>query len=324
MRQRFVFAAVAIVLCAVLVFESSFELNFIFHDEEESVRNYQPTADNCLVPNPAPDVHYTLFLLITTGWGPFNYIHRQIVRDTWLKEFCTNNNSQRASVGYAFVLGKPRYEIYSGLKKVIDEEIEKYQDLIVLQDFEDSYRNLSFKTLSSLKWATQNRHFEFLMKTDDDSVLNLRMIMDAVPTFQRTDFWMGNDHDAWHPWFTPGKPWTLVRSEVPKEDGLSDHLAWTNGFGYYMSKDVLKKVDSYLSNGTEDEWPKIYLEDVNTAMLLTKKLQIYPKSASKYGLKYDFNCANCDKVSVSHHCHFKAFVDCATKMMNAPINTPAP
>jgi hypothetical protein len=321
LRQSVVFVLLVAVLSIALLLESSFITEFISRVDESVQSYYQPEAEDspvvdnvqCIAPSPSEDVYYSLFLVITTGWSLSSYAQRQIVRDTWLKEVCLEKG-KIARVGYVFVLGNPRNEIYSGFRKAIEDEQMKYEDIIILPDFEDSYRNLSFKTLSALKWAAQNRHFDYLMKTDDDSTLNLRTILKALPEFQPTDFWMGIYQEKWLPWLDAGETWSVVPSEIPREGGLSEQLPWTNGFGYFISKDVVKRLDSYLSNETENEWPKIFLEDINTAMVLKKKLQVHPKSSLKYGLKYDYVCERCHEVAVSHHCYSTAMVNCANAM----------
>ena len=66
------------------------------------------------------------------------------------------------------------------LQAKIDKEASIYGD-IVQEDFIDSYRNLTRKTVMGLKWITQHcRHAQFAMKLDDDSMINKARILEFI------------------------------------------------------------------------------------------------------------------------------------------------
>ena len=48
---------------------------------------------------------------------------------------------------------------------------------IVVFDFEDTYRNLTLKTLTSLHWAVNTFNTPFILKIDDDMVANVKEII---------------------------------------------------------------------------------------------------------------------------------------------------
>nr|CAD7432361.1 unnamed protein product [Timema monikensis] len=60
------------------------------------------------------------------------------------------------------------------------EEARRYQDLVV-EDFLDSYGNLTLKSLFMLKWAESHcPETPYLMKTDDDMIVNVRGVLQEL------------------------------------------------------------------------------------------------------------------------------------------------
>ena len=54
-----------------------------------------------------------------------------------------------------------------------------YNDIVVL-NFQDTYRNLTIKTLTSLHWAVNTFNTSFILKADDDTVANVRKIISLL------------------------------------------------------------------------------------------------------------------------------------------------
>ena len=117
------------------------------------------------------------------------------------------NESQaypRFKIGYVFSIGVPRQrganafvrdgnnvtlespvgqllKYYDGkadsLMSKIQKEIETYDD-IILADYEDTYFNLTWKTVSNLRWLSAfcNKSYDFYMIIDDDHRMNLSQV----------------------------------------------------------------------------------------------------------------------------------------------------
>jgi len=65
-----------------------------------------------------------------------------------------------------------------------NEEKEVYNDFIKA-DFQDSYRNLTLKTVHMLDWVQSYcSHAKFFMKTDDDVFLNVPAILNFLDLVQ--------------------------------------------------------------------------------------------------------------------------------------------
>ena len=61
----------------------------------------------------------------------------------------------------------------------MQNESALYNDIVVF-DFEDSYRNLTIKTLTSLHWAVKTFNTSFILKVDEDMVANVRDIISLL------------------------------------------------------------------------------------------------------------------------------------------------
>lgn len=74
-----------------------------------------------------------------------------------------------------FLLGDAPNDKYTNQKAVVDES-RRFGDLIQ-GNFIEAYRNLTFKHLMGLKWASERCDTKFILKMDDDIVVDLRKIV---------------------------------------------------------------------------------------------------------------------------------------------------
>lgn len=111
------------------------------------------------------------FLLTLIMTGPFFIDKRNAIRETWLK-----NNP--VDTKHYFVIGTkniPRHSLAD-----LNREQQKYKDLLLMREFEDSYDNLSIKLLHMITWAYENIDFKFLFKADDDTFARIDNMFDAL------------------------------------------------------------------------------------------------------------------------------------------------
>ncbi|XP_039747985.1 uncharacterized protein LOC120625116 isoform X1 [Pararge aegeria] len=73
-----------------------------------------------------------------------------------------------------FLLGLPSQENDTSIQDKIEEEVEKYGD-VIQEGFVDSYNNLTLKSIMMLKWVTNNcnESVRYFLKTDDDVYVNV-------------------------------------------------------------------------------------------------------------------------------------------------------
>lgn len=66
------------------------------------------------------------------------------------------------------------------MQERIQRENEAYDDVIV-EDFRDTYNNLTIKSLMLLKWVKNNcNSTNYVMKTDDDVYINMKNLAQLI------------------------------------------------------------------------------------------------------------------------------------------------
>jgi hypothetical protein len=114
-------------------------------------------------------------LLVYIHSSPENLKKRQAVRQTWAQPKLLS----LYNATLMFVLGR----VYDpAVQDLIDMEAAQYGD-ILQEDFQDSYRNLTYKGLAGLKWANMFcSKVDFLLKTDDDILVDIVSFMETLYT----------------------------------------------------------------------------------------------------------------------------------------------
>ena len=191
-------------------------------------------------------------LLIVILTSPQNMHKRNIIRGTWAKGMNVNNKTR---VRYIFLIGNSSYN------NQIRTENKMFGDLI-LQNFEDSYRNLTLKTLMGFEWG---RKFcpqaAKIMKTNDDVFIHIPRIMLFIGNVKhKTDLVYGDCYNNNTP----------VRNE-PIEEHLRmfytpywrypHHIypPFCRGIGYIISAKNVDGILSMSSNIPFFEWEDVYI-----------------------------------------------------------------
>jgi beta-1,3-galactosyltransferase 1 len=116
--------------------------------------------------------HLKMLILILSA--ATNFQKRDIIRETWGN---TSSYSQYGIVKLLFLLGK---SVDTDIQRNIREEFKRHADILQGQVI-DSYQNLSHKTVLGLKWLNERcRNSEFILKTDDDIVVNMFLVFQNV------------------------------------------------------------------------------------------------------------------------------------------------
>ena len=128
----------------------------------------------------------SLLILVTSGLH--HHDRRSAIRDTWGSQinlvlkvkihlhFVILTLQEKHSAKIIFLMGTTT-TTDSDLETDLAEEIAENND-VVREDFLDTYKNLTLKTLAGIKWADQYcSQADFVMKTDDDMYVNLDNIM---------------------------------------------------------------------------------------------------------------------------------------------------
>ncbi len=114
-----------------------------------------------------------------------NFERRDLVRHTYGTIKSANNVRILAVV---FMLGNSDTQaMEEGERNRLHEEINRYGDIVV-GDFVDSYRNLTRKSIMAYEWvASYCRQAQFVVKTDDDAVVNAFQLTKELNSWSEAD-----------------------------------------------------------------------------------------------------------------------------------------
>ena len=160
------------------------------------------------------------------------------MRETWIR----TTNVDKLKVERRFIIGTKGLAP-NILKELLNEQT-KHSDLLLLDDFADSYSKLTEKLLRTIIWIEDNVDAKFVMKVDDDSFVRLDKLVPSLSTKEHLGriywgFFKGNAR--------------IKRAGAWKETKwfLSDHyLPYAVGGGYVISFDLVKFISNnanYLS-----------------------------------------------------------------------------
>ena len=182
------------------------------------------------------------FLVLVINSYPTHLERRNGIRRSWGdgKEYIDRINHPYAW-RILFVIGRTGNVEKD---KKIEEESHMYGDLI-LGEFIDCMKNLTYKTLLGMQWAHRNCNPRFFFKGDDDIFVNAPLLFDTVREFALTRY----NEDIWicrssHSLLAR----MVVRDRrnkyfVSYEDYPADHFPkFCSGFAYLMSGSVVKKL----------------------------------------------------------------------------------
>ncbi|XP_074859162.1 beta-1,3-galactosyltransferase 2-like [Carettochelys insculpta] len=234
----------------------------------------------------------TPFLVLLIATKADEKRHREAIRKTW------GNESAVPGVKFVrlFMLGVNDKEQNEALLR----ESSQYHD-IIQQDFLDTYKNLTLKTMMGLKWvATYCADANFIMKTDTDVFVNTeyliqRLLRPLTPPsqFYFTGFLMRN-----------GRPHRSKQSKwyVPKEVYPSEHYPdFCSGTGYVFSGALAAKIIH-----ASLKIKNLYLEDVYVALCLDHegiKMVPPPKNYLFNIHKVPFSPCTYNRLITSHGIH---------------------
>lgn len=184
---------------------------------------------------------------------------RNTIRQTWGS---IDRQRPKSNIILAFVVGKSPADIHKTKenKDALNElkiEHQHHQDILMF-DFIDSYRNLTLKSLNTLKWFIQT-NMSLLVKCDSDVIVNWRTIYKLANEIKTktSDFIIGHRmhtspiRDQTSKWFVPYQVYN--RTTYPD---------FASGGAYVISSSAVSKIlQKYYSIRY------LYLEDVFIAGL---------------------------------------------------------
>ena len=176
------------------------------------------------------------FLIILVPSAPKHLQARMDIRETW-GQYANNltlpapNTSVKVSI--AFLMGT--VENTTDTSSLLSES-NKYQD-IVIADFHDSYKNLTRKVLTGLKWVTVYcASAEYILKVDDDIFIHIPNLIEMLKRIPANS--KGGIYGLMYPHgITQRKgKWAVSNAEYP----MSKYPQYMSGNSYVISKNIAK------------------------------------------------------------------------------------
>ncbi len=228
---------------------------------EDSV---QPLEPKC-----SPDLQ--LVVLVTTR--PGNFANRAAIRLAWGR--MDSDINKHAIKDQRDIKWKTIFSVglanSANIGSVVALEYRKFGDILRLP-YQDSYKNLPNKTMSSLEWIVDNCRPKYVLKTDDDCFVNVFKMLSWLKTLPPSYQYIGRVNTEM-PVIRDPKHRNFVPKEEHKENVYRPYCA---GGGYILKGEVLKNVTQM-----GKKIKQIINEDAYMGML-TNALKIVPRNEDRF------------------------------------------
>lgn len=209
----------------------------------------------------------TPFLVILISSTHKEFDARQAIRETWGDE----SSFTDIRILTIFLLG---WNTDSVLNQMVEQESQIFHDIVV-ENFIDSYHNLTLKTMMGMRWvATFCPKAQYVMKTDSDIFVNMDNLIYKLlkPTTKpRRRYFTGYVING-SPIRDMRSKWYMSRDLYPD----NKYPPFCSGTGYVFSADVAELIFK-----TSLHTRLLHLEDVYVGLCL-RKLGIHPYQNSGF------------------------------------------
>lgn len=217
----------------------------------EDYRLISPDTYRYQLNQPAVCKHRTPFLVLMVPVAPLEAAAREAIRETW--------GAPGQDTLTLFYVGLPEGGQGSSIQAKLEEESRTHADIIQM-DFQDSYQNLTVKTMMMMHWlATHCPHASYAMKVDADIFVNVFYLIRRLRSSPRQGFITGSVISDGRPRRDSSSKWYLSEEQYP-EDSFP---AYVSGAGYVFSADLAARI-SWASRFVR----MIPLEDVYVGLCL--------------------------------------------------------
>uniref|UniRef100_A0A3Q2DTL1 Hexosyltransferase n=1 Tax=Cyprinodon variegatus TaxID=28743 RepID=A0A3Q2DTL1_CYPVA len=204
------------------------------------------------------------FLILMVPVAPANVASRDTIRRTWGSEKLVLGQQ----IETVFIVGLPGGKAAKQLQDELREENKQHHDLIQ-SNFQDSYHNLTIKTMVMLEWLAEHcSKSTFIMKIDSDILLHVKKLVSLLLDLKtpKENYMTGL---VW--WHSPVLRNPFIKFYMPRDViAESEYPPYPLGMAYVMSLDLPKKILS-----VSPQIKPIYIEDAYLGMCL-KRLGISP------------------------------------------------
>ena len=162
--------------------------------------------------------NYNIVFVIPTH--PSKITIRQAIRETWANvsawSLLANEDGDKIKIKVMFVIGALESDSYSA---EFEEELSQNDDIFVVSNITEGYYSLRYKVLWGMEYSYQHYKFDYLVKTDDDIIVNLPVLIEALSSLTPGLRYTGNCNRA-----VGSKP---------------QRWKYCSGGGYILSRDLI-------------------------------------------------------------------------------------
>ncbi|XP_060893403.1 beta-1,3-galactosyltransferase 2-like [Labrus mixtus] len=196
----------------------------------EEYRVLSPETYRYLLNQPSVCKDKKPFLVFMVPVAPLEAAAREAIRKTW--------GAPRQDTLTLFYVGLPEEGQGSRSQKELEEESRKHADIIQM-NFQDSYQNLTIKTMMMMNWlATHCPNVSYAMKVDADIFVNVFYLMRRLGGSPRQGFITGSVIWDGKPRRDINSKW-YVSEELYPEDSFPPYVS---GAGYVFSADLAARI----------------------------------------------------------------------------------
>lgn len=224
-------------LCILIL--AALQMLFIFHysritcstDKETSnVRQVLVPTANTVVSEYDTNIKQDCFLFVMILSSVDGISRRNAIRETWMRD----HRSLAHRVVVKFMIGT--LQLTAKQTKSLIEENDQHNDLFLLENVRESFKNLTRKVLYSFIAINERYSFSYLFKGDDDTYIRLDVVSDELSK--------RNHHSRYYWGFFDGR-------SKPKKAGKYIETEWfvcdlyvpyALGGGYVISNDIVSAV----------------------------------------------------------------------------------
>eukprot|EP00057_Strongylocentrotus_purpuratus_P004524 XP_003728876.1 PREDICTED: beta-1,3-galactosyltransferase 1-like [Strongylocentrotus purpuratus] len=196
-----------------------------------------------------------LVLVIFVNSAPDHFLKRNLIRNTFARaDSWPFYSSRNQTMRLVFSVGAVDDII---MQSRLRDESVIFGD-IVQENFIDDYLNMTLKTVMGFKWSTTFcSRAKYVMKLDDDVLINTRMVADVLLKAPTNSFSMGDLHahaivrdpkSEWGKFFTPVHLWP--RRKFPP---------FFTGPAYMFSMDMAQKISKACRDTPLFPWSDVYV-----------------------------------------------------------------
>ncbi|XP_071338016.1 beta-1,3-galactosyltransferase 2 [Trachinotus anak] len=218
---------------------------------EEEYRVISPETYPYVLNQPAVCKDRSPFLVLMVPVAPQEAEAREAIRKTW--------GSPSQDTLTLFFMGLPEVGHLSSIQSKLGDENRKHADIIQM-NFQDSYQNLTIKTMMMMNWlATHCPNASYVMKVDADIFVNVFYLIRWLRSSPRQSFMTGSVINDGRPRRDSNSKWYVSEEQYP-EDSFPPYVS---GAGYVFSADLAARI-SWASRFVR----MIPLEDVYVGLCL--------------------------------------------------------